>query len=359
MKKFPVKLIVYSLVAIPIFISCENNDPTAKVDRMSPSGRMILENASSYLTFSTHQAFADSVQLLSKLNRSQLDSWEKSTKFSSLRRVYETIVDHEIRQADIEEQMIMKDKSLLRTMKHKISPLIGEASAMIKFSLEDGVSYKLFSPAYATVLNKDGIVKVGKSLFKYGEQEIAQIVNGDEKEIGKLLLLNKSGQTDNLKYYPVQLTSRLLENNNAKISAGNALYCEQTSDNPNYNNGDTRLKAWARGSFSPIFIYSYWQYNVSFWIEMNFTRKTWYGSVNHNSGRYSSNGSWSGSTTAPISIPSGPQAYSLAEGFDGTTSSPNHYFHQDSYIRSFYQENDVTISGTFNFKLIATECTAQ
>jgi hypothetical protein len=98
---------------------------------------------------------------------------------------------------------IQKDKTLLKAMKHTFSPLINKAKGMISVSLEDGVEYKLFNPIYASVLNKDGFVKIGQSIYRFGENEILQIVDGNPDEVANLLKINQNNQIDNLKYYPV------------------------------------------------------------------------------------------------------------------------------------------------------------
>ncbi len=371
MKKLTTKLIVYSLVAIPLFVSCENNDPTAKaeypnsrVGQLSLSDQIVLENADNYLTFSSHETFEDSIKILSKLDRSQLDTWEKSKKFSSLRRVFEAIVDHEIIQADIEEKLILKDPSLLKTMKHKISPLIGEASKTINFSLEDGVSYKIFDPASASVLNKDGVVKVGESILKYGEKEICQIVNGDESLISELMSLKQSEQTDNLKYHPVKLTSKVLDTKNARTNAGNELFCERTNGDggTGYSNGDLKLRAWARGSFSSLYQYTtyvYWQNEIKYYVDMQFSRKTYYGSVNHRTESYSTNGTWSPGNLDPTNPPPGPNPFSLPNNFAGKASFVSVHFHRVPFITTEYFEYNVAISGTFSFNFVDIQCTAQ
>lgn len=357
MKKLFIKLILLCSIVFSFSISCENENFTPKTDDITFDNRSMLEKADAFLHFSSNEAFEDSVKLLSSLTRSELDSWEHSRKFVSLRNTYETIIDQETAQADLEELQIRQNANLLKTMKHKFTPLVRNSTQMILVSLENGVEYKLFNPIYAKVLNKDGIVKIGKSIFQYGHAEIRQIVNGDKNEISKLSTINKNNQTENIRYYPVISTSNLLKNERVRLNS-NERFCEAFNTTNGYT--DLRLQAWSRGTHSAFYNYSYWTNTASFWIEMSFTRKTWYGSINHRSENYSSDGTWEAYASLPFATPpSGPQSYNLSQNFAGKSSSPTYTFWTSTFLTTYYQDYPIGILGTQNFQFVDINCSTQ
>ncbi len=363
MKKLSLRLITTFVLVIPLFFSCEKNEVT--FDRNSLTNEILLQKAETFLEFTTHQAFEDSVKILSSLSRHQLSAWEQKRNFVSLRTMFETIIEQETAQADLEELQIKENKALLKTMKHTFSPLIREVKVMISVSLEDGVEYNLFNPSYASVLNKDGIVKIGKSLFKFGANEILQIVDGNPNEISSLMNITQNSQTENLRYYPVHSDRKLVKDSRAKIGA-NERYCFQTNTPPDSTSyTDLRLRAWSRGFQSIYYDYSFDNYvnNVSYFIEMHFTRKTWYGSINHSTESYSSDGTWIAYThfDLPYGLypPSGTQTYNLGQNFAGKTSSPTYTFWSVNFATYYQQDYGVSIFGTQNFKFLTMRCTTQ
>jgi hypothetical protein len=356
MKKLSLRLITTFVLVIPLFFSCEKNEVT--IDRNSLTNEILLQKAETFLEFTTHQAFEDSVKILSSLSRHQLSAWEQKRNFVSLRTMFETIIEQESAQADLEELQIMENKALLKTMKHTFSPLINEAKDMISVSLEDGVEYNLFNPVYASVLNKDGMVKIGKSLYKFGANEILQIVNGNPNEISSLMKITQNNQTENLRYYPVYSDRKLIKDSRAKIGS-NERFCEKTNT-PTYT--DLKLRAWSRGFQSIYYDYSYGNY-VSYFIEMSFTRKTWYGSINHSTESYSSDGTWRAYThfSLPYGLypPSGDQTYNLGQNFAGKSSSPTYTFWSANFVTNYQQDYGVAIFGSQHFTFLTMQCTNQ
>jgi hypothetical protein len=182
MKKLSIKLAIYCLMAISVFFSCETEDVVSSKNIIQTTTiDPLLEDRENFLVFSSLNSLDDSVKILTAFNRHQLDSWEKSKNFISLRRTFETILDFEINQNIIEEEMIKSNKSLIKTLKHKYSPLINNNREMISKSNEYGFNYKLFDSNHSYVINKDGIVKIGNSIYKFGEDNIKQILDSTNK----------------------------------------------------------------------------------------------------------------------------------------------------------------------------------
>jgi hypothetical protein len=93
MKKLSLRLITTFILVIPLFFSCEKNEVIS--DRSSLTNEILLQKGETFLEFTTHQAFEDSVKILSSMSRYQLNAWEQNRNFVSLRTVYETIIEQE------------------------------------------------------------------------------------------------------------------------------------------------------------------------------------------------------------------------------------------------------------------------
>jgi hypothetical protein len=131
------KLLLLSLVVVFSITACEK-EPFVLKDgaELTDFDRKVLEDES-YLELSSFKAFADSAQIMSKLSKAELDKWETEHNFISLGRVYESMTQFEISQFAEEEDLLKKNPELIRTMKHKFSPLTEHLAKSIKNSPEE------------------------------------------------------------------------------------------------------------------------------------------------------------------------------------------------------------------------------
>lgn len=223
-----------------------------------------------YLEFKDKDEFDKTVKDLAKKSRQELDAWDKANNFVSLRGLYEQIIDEENATAEKEDALIKANPNLKSTMKHQYSSLLDDCKQMISYN-NAGIDMNLFEPQYAKVLNKDGVVKIGTSLYQFGADNYKVVVDADYANVKNLLTVSKDNQTDNMKYFPVRVSNQLLKNGRPNNSGS----CQ--SDNNSF-----RLEATAYSYyFYQPNIYSGDFYNkVVLGIKMKFTRDHWYGRTN-------------------------------------------------------------------------------
>jgi hypothetical protein len=183
------------------------------------------------------------------------------------------------------------------------------------------------------------------------------IINGDVKEISKLSAISEENQTDNIKYYKIRTTKKLLKTERARVT-DNDRRCENV-------NGPQDLKLIAHSIGSSGFYYNSsnntYPHTASLKLDMLFLRKTWYGAwVNHRSQSYSSSGTWYGyysGLPAGHQPPSSSQPYSTGTNFSGEASSPSYYLWSTYYTLNY---GDLSIScsidGTQNFNFVDITC---
>ncbi|MFN4145007.1 MAG: hypothetical protein ACK4GN_04220, partial [Runella sp.] len=320
MKKLCTSVSSCILIIMLLLESCQND-------------KMIVPNATefglqaTYLQFETPEEFKQALIETSKLTRKELDDWDSSKGFISLCSIYEQIVDEENEAYRYEENLIQKNPSLAMTLKHKNSNKIDEIKSMLKID-NSGIELNLYDSEYANLLNKNGIVKIGKSIVRFGPNHVKVILDGDEAQFYKLLAINEKNQTPNLRYFPVHIFSKEIISNARQKN--NNRYCY-------HNTGNYEMQAWSDGYYSWYYIVGYGITTVSTVaakIEMRLRRKGWTGIwVNHNTTSYSVDGTWGFSHNLsniwpglPLS-PHGPNTITLGSGFDGHTSNPKYYFY--------------------------------
>jgi hypothetical protein len=243
------------------------------------------------------------------------------------------------------------------TLKHKQSSLRDQCKEMINYS-ENGIDLKLFDAGYAKLLNKDGIVKIGSSLYQFGVNNFKEIVNADYAEVKNLSAITKNSQTKNLKYNVVFVTTNAIKNTKTA----------NQGDCANDNNVN-RLEASAVGYLYCFFSTAYgrWTYNYGAYVRSKHLRKSWYGSwVNNNTGIYRSYGQWKVvSYLLPQNywgISSNPALASYDQtAYGGFTSEAYYYFLYASnfvpYGENIYGAGQLLIKGTFNFEFYDRACT--
>ena len=338
---------VTALCFIVLMFACQKESsliPTATSSQIS-------EN---YLEFKDKDEFDKTVKDLAKKSRQELDDWDKTKNFVSLRGLFDRIVDEENTTADKEDALIKENPKLKSTMKHQYSSLLNECKQMISAD-NSGMDMKIFELEYAKVLNKDGIVKIGSSLYQFGADNYKIVTNADYSNVKKLSTLTNDNQTDNLKYYPVRVSSQLIKNGRTN----NEGYC--WSNDGGQQGTNYGLEAWATGYYYYLLDTSTWTFNntVEAGVRMKFCKNHWYGWTNYASSGYYVSGTYSftisGLPVTPTSA--GPTSYTTPQGFSGESSQPSYSFIYRTWKGSAYPYgSSVTLGGTHNFVFFIGNC---
>lgn len=125
-----------------------------------------------YLMFETPTAFDAFLEALPTKSRKQLDAWEASLGFRSLRNYYETAIDENEKYYEwLRNNM---NESLAREIKLNGRPHSAFVKQNAKLLLDENknLAIKLYDQRLAAVVNTDGIVAVGGYIFQYTENQL-------------------------------------------------------------------------------------------------------------------------------------------------------------------------------------------
>ena len=124
-----------------------------------------LEN--DYLVFKNMDAVDSVIQDLNQMTRQEKDVWEQQIGFKSARAGFEKLFDEYETLSSKEEFLAFKKKY----------------SAQLKFNEMDetdcSIDYPYACTYYASVMNSNGVFKVGLSLFKYTRDNQIIVLDGD------------------------------------------------------------------------------------------------------------------------------------------------------------------------------------
>jgi hypothetical protein len=183
-----------------ILSSCEKKDElvTSKIDLVKDG---IYLHKNGFLAFSDNDLFERTVTMLSTSDFSQVKKWEDSFNFISMRTLFQQGLE-------IEEKLTGQLKNSGSADK-KYSEFVSKNRNVFK-SLDDGVlTANLYRIDLVSLVNKDGIVKVGNVIFQYSYDYLKVIEDGDASKIS---LLNNITETNRSLKIFVSKVSRVPKN---------------------------------------------------------------------------------------------------------------------------------------------------
>lgn len=217
-------------VALLLTTSCKEQVVSTATE--SPSH----QQRKNYLTFKSFDEFTAAYEKIG--NQSDVDQrvWDETHNFTSLRQLYQRVIAEEAANYDQEEKQYAANSSAKLT--HKPSATLGEVSNMVlRDEVNGGVVLNLFMPKMASVLNKDGIVCVGKELYQFTFGATKSTLLSNVTDINKTTALFYKTEATNL-------TSRIyvgeVKHTRSPISVTNAragdfsesFSCESASGSP-------------------------------------------------------------------------------------------------------------------------------
>jgi len=138
-----------------------------------------------YLAFKNMEAVDSIIQMLGKMTFQEVEAWENKLGFKSAKTYFEPIFREAEQANTIEDIVAFKEKHL----------------NVLKWYEEDVTDYSFDYPFYYTnfvsLINKEGIMKIGKSLFIYTKENRFTILDGDILKLHAAL--KTVNETDNIK----------------------------------------------------------------------------------------------------------------------------------------------------------------
>jgi hypothetical protein len=179
------KILILCLMTLALSCVEENNLTSKKT-----SQTVQVENG--MLEFRDRQAYDQVSQQLEKMSKDELNKWESSlTGFVSIRSIYY--------QALSEEETFFENGGSLSDHCAFVKEHIGA----LTFLSEDALDMQPNLPPHterrlSSLVNEDGLVKIGNSIFEYRGLSIKEIRNGDESKIKLLNNYVKSDMSQNI-----------------------------------------------------------------------------------------------------------------------------------------------------------------
>lgn len=146
-----------------------------------------MKRRKDYLEFKDEASLKAMLAELKLKNDSELNTWENSISFVSMRNFYQQALEAE---AAYQAELLEENKAVTT---YNYSPFVRKNKQYFIFEEDNAISLKCFHPEMALVTNKDGIVKICGHFFQYTDNAFKMLQEGRES---KLNLLKKATKND-------------------------------------------------------------------------------------------------------------------------------------------------------------------
>jgi len=166
-----------------------------------------------YLVFPDEKVFRETMASLINQDERARDRWEDELKFTSMRRIFNRIVDAEIEFHRESERSGGADRETAnRPTRHP--PIAMQNRRMLVVSTtDDGAGYfdkNVPSEELSYVVNGDGVVQVGKRIHQFTRDRIKTITDGNRSRVRAMIQAERSNPRLNIEVTEIPLvrTSR-------------------------------------------------------------------------------------------------------------------------------------------------------
>jgi hypothetical protein len=164
------KIYFYVLVTIAVFFAACKDDGITVTDQgngFDPCTMPDVYVENGYLAFKDLSTVDSVLHVLSQMARDGKDAWDTQMGFTSARSEFEKLFDEY-------EQLASRDEFLTFKGKYKDRLTFNETDED-----DNSIDYPFFPTPLAPLLNTEGIVKIGKSLFQYTKSGRIAVYDGD------------------------------------------------------------------------------------------------------------------------------------------------------------------------------------
>ncbi len=210
------KLVVFAMVAmsLTIFNGCQKDELNVSqpADEAQPQEvvkpDVYVENG--YLVFKSQEVFDTTLSVVQKMSDEEFSEWENSLGFVSANTFYLKAED-EFSKIENEEQR---------------RKFVEEYSQNLIIS-HDGIEIKIFAKSLGDLLNIDGIVKIGESIYLFTDTKEYVILDGEKDLLNELKTspnMEKSAKKNLVIFDPFENQSYLKSTND--FLAGDFIYTD-------------------------------------------------------------------------------------------------------------------------------------
>ncbi|MGE0019129.1 MAG: DUF4848 domain-containing protein [Draconibacterium sp.] len=179
------KLVLCTMVAmaLTIFNGCQKDELVLTDEQPQAVVKSDVYVENGYLAFKNMEAVDSVIQMLDKMTAKEVKEWENKLGFTSAKTYFDPIFKEAEQATTIESILAFKKKY----------------QDVLKWNENDLTDYSFDYPFYFTnfvsLMNKNGILKIGKSIFKYNKDNRITIFDGD---ISKLAIALTGEESENI-----------------------------------------------------------------------------------------------------------------------------------------------------------------
>lgn len=184
------------------FVSCKKEDLTTKNESSSnPNVAQRSASSEEFLSFSNFENFYETLEYVKALNATDLENWEVSNDFLSMRNVFDQIVLAESVISARLDTIPADSVSYYESLPTQHSPLCSTYNYMLVTKTEEGGSFfdaNINDYNFSYLVNSHGIVKIGNKIYQFTSEYIKTIDDGDAQKIPNLLEATDSDPTNKI-----------------------------------------------------------------------------------------------------------------------------------------------------------------
>lgn len=170
-------------MVLTVFNACTKDElKTLPEDGLAKTSNADVYLENGYLAFKDMNAVDSTINVLSKMSRQEKDAWEQRIGLKSARAEFDNYFDEYQKLTTIEELLKFR----------------AQHGDHLNFNEFDETDYSIDYPFLRTflfpLLNQNGIVKIGQSVFKYTKEKRIIILDGDVSMISHALKQNFSSK---------------------------------------------------------------------------------------------------------------------------------------------------------------------
>ncbi len=184
-----------------------------------PNGKT-EESVAKFLIFKDQKTFEETVKALNNKGRKELDAWEQKLGFVSLRSLFEDVVDTEVALRE-KEEFLSKEQQQRIIKNAYVTDLAASSLDFMNATHENGYRLKIYSLYLARLVERRGIVQIGKEIQLHGEDVIKVITDGDASKIALLFQTNETDKSKGIEVRKVNVTSKPISNGRAEAVPAN------------------------------------------------------------------------------------------------------------------------------------------
>jgi hypothetical protein len=192
-------ILMLSAAGMLSLMSCKKENAVSPVNSSASeeTGTMASRSSSanSFLTFASNDAFYSRLSQLQTMTEAQIESWETSMNFRSMRSAFNLVVNGDEAISLRQDSLSQDSLDYYETQPVKHCKAVTDYAYMLLTVTEENGSFfdaNINNYNFASLVNTYGIVKIGTKIYQFTKTKIKTIDDGDSRKIPELIAANES-----------------------------------------------------------------------------------------------------------------------------------------------------------------------